>query len=210
MLNRLEIPLTNIIGFAADNCATMMGSTGGFQAQLRKEIPQLFVLGCVCHSFALCANAASNRLPSWLEAFIKNVCFYFSRSSIRIDQFELFQDVVRAQKHKLLQLCKTRWWSREAVINRILEQWDALALFFQWQAAVDKVDGAGQILQTMNQAGTKHMLLFVAYILGKVNCINIEFQAENFRLHKVYSTLTSEYRHLLSLFIKDEVLTLRT
>jgi len=40
--------------------------------------------------------------------------------------------------------------------------------------------------------------------------MNIEFQAENFRLHKVYSTLTSEYRHLLSLFIKDEVLTLRT
>ena len=116
------------------------------------------------------------------------------------------------KKHKLLKLCETRWLSREAVINRILEQWDALALFFQWQAAVDKVDGAGQILglQTMNQAGTKHMLLFVAYILGKVNCMNIEFQAENFGLHKVYSTLTSEYRHLLSLFIKDEVLTFKS
>ena len=102
LLNRLEIPLTNIIGFAADNCATMMGSTGGFQAQLRKEIPHLFVLGCVCHSFALCANAASNRLPSWLEAFIKNVCFYFSRSSKRIDQFELFQHAVRAQKTQII------------------------------------------------------------------------------------------------------------
>jgi len=206
LLNTLQIPLSNIIGFAADNCATMMGSTAGFQALLRKEIPHVFVLGCVCHSFALCANAASKRLPSWLEAFIKNVCFYFSRSSKRNTQFELLQDVVQAQKHKILKLCETRWLSREAVIDRIVEQWDALSLFFQSEATVDKVDGAGHILQTMNMPGTKHMLLFVGYVLGKVNSMNIEFQAENFRLHKVYSSLTNQYRSLLSLFIKQEVL----
>ena len=69
LLNTHAIPLSNIIGFAADNCATMMGTTSGFQAQLKKDIPHVFVLGCVCHSFALCANAASNRLPSWLEMY---------------------------------------------------------------------------------------------------------------------------------------------
>ena len=156
-----DIPLNNIIGFAADNCATMMGSDNGFQAHMRKEIPHVFVRGCVCHSFALCANAASNRLPSWLEAFIKNVCFYFSRSSKRNHQFQLIQEVVQVEQHKVLKLCETRWLSREAVIDRIIEQWDALHLFFQTEAAVDKVDGAGQILQVMNTAGTKHMLLFV-------------------------------------------------
>jgi hypothetical protein len=118
----------------------------------------------------------------------------------------LLQDVVQAEKHKILKLCETRWLSREAVIERIIEQWEALSLFFQSEAAVDKVDGAGQILQTMAMPGTKHMLLFVGYILGKVNYMNIEFQAENFRLHKIYSSLTSQYRYLLSLFIKDEVL----
>src|SRR5277367_672053 len=188
----------------------MMGTASGFQAQLKKEIPHVFVLGCVCHSFALCSNAASNRLPSWLEGFIKNVCFYFSRSSKRNHQFQLIQDIVQAQKHKVLKLCETRWLSREAVIERILEQWDALHLYFQSEASVDKVDGAGQILQMINTAGTKHMLLFVSYILGKVNVMNMEFQSENFRLHKVYMSITREYRYLLSLFIRQEVLLHRT
>ena len=166
----------------------------------------MFVLGCVCHSFALCANAASKRLSSWLEAFIKNVYFYFSRSSKRNTQFELLQDVVQAQKHKILKLCEKRWLSREAVIERIVEQWDALSLFFQSEAAVDKVDGVRHILHTMSTPGTKHMLLFVGYALGKVTGMNIEFQAETFRLHKVYSSLTNQYRYLLSLFIKQEVI----
>jgi len=206
LLDRHAIPITNVIGFAADNCATMMGSAIGFQAQLKKEIPHVFVLGCVCHSFALCANAASNRLPSWLEVFVKNVCFYFSRSSKRNHEFQLIQDVVQVQQHKVLKLCETRWLSREAVIERILEQWDALQLYFQSQASVDKVDGAGQILQTMNTPRTKHMLLFVGYILGKVNEMNIEFQSQNFRLHKLYKSVIAEYRFLLSLFIREEVL----
>ena len=68
-LNTHAILLNNVIGFAADNCTTMMGTASGFQAQLKKEIPHVFVLGCICYSFALCANAASNRLPSWLEIF---------------------------------------------------------------------------------------------------------------------------------------------
>lgn len=96
--------------------------------------------------------------------------------------------------------------SREAVIDRIVEQWDALTLFFQSEAAVVKVDSAGHTLQTINTPGTKHILLFVGYVLGKVNGMNIEFQAETFRLHKVYSSVTNQYRYLLSLFIKPEVL----
>lgn len=206
LLANNEIPISNVVGFAADNCSTMMGTEAGFQALLKKEIPSVFVLGCVCHSFALCANAASNRLPSWLEAFIKSVCFYFSRSSKRSHQFQLIQDVVQVEKHKVLKLCETRWLSRQAVIERILEQWDALQLFFQTEAPVDKVDGASQILHTMNTPGTKHMLAFVGYVLGKVNNMNIEFQSEYYRLHKLYSSVTSEYRSILRMFIKDDVL----
>jgi hypothetical protein len=77
------IPLVNVIGFASDNCSSMMGVNSGFQAYLKKDVPSVFVIGCICHSFALCANHASNSLPSWLETFVKDVCSYFSRSSKR-------------------------------------------------------------------------------------------------------------------------------
>ena len=50
------IPLQNIIGFASDNCSTMLGAHKGFQAYLKQDLPSVFILGCVCHSFSLCAS----------------------------------------------------------------------------------------------------------------------------------------------------------
>lgn len=128
---RKEIPLTNLIGLACDNCSTMMGVNNGFQALLKKDLPSVFVLGCVCHSFALCSSYACARLPSYLEEFLRNVCCYFSRSSKRQHEFSMIQEVVHSPKHKILKLSQTRWLSRNQAISRIVEQWDALQLFFQ-------------------------------------------------------------------------------
>ena len=99
------------------------------------------------------------------------------------------QDVVNSQKHTILKLCETRWLSRQAVIDRILEQWEALSLFFQTEATTDEVDGATKILQTMKTPGTKRMLLFLSNVLAKVNRLNVEFQSESFRLHKLYASV---------------------
>ena len=197
--------MSNIKGFASDNRSTMMGGNAGFQALLKADVPGVFVLGCVCHSFALCANHASNCLPVWVESFVKDVCSYFARSSKRQHQFRLIQDVANAPNHKILKLSQTRWLSRGQVVARILEQWDALALFFQSEAETDKVDGAGKIIRTMTTVGTKHILLFLNYILSKVDKMNIEFQSRDFRLDTLYSSISDEYRSILAMFIKDVV-----
>lgn len=203
-----DIPLTNIIGFASDNCSTMMGSRSGFQARLKGDVPSVFILGCVCHSFALCASHACSHLPSFLEAFLKDICCYFSRSSKRQHQFKLIQEVVQSPKHKILKLSQTRWLSRGQVISRVLEQWDALLLFFQSESLSesDQFNGASQIYKTMLNRGTRHMLLFLNYVLGKVDRMNTEFQAECFRLSSLYSSISDEYRSILSMFVKNEVL----
>lgn len=102
LLEEKKIPLMNIIGFGSDNCSTMLGKNGGFQALLKNDIPTVFVLGCTCHSFVLCASHACAQLPSYLEQFLRDVCCYFSRSSKRLHQFQLIQDVVHAPKHKMI------------------------------------------------------------------------------------------------------------
>lgn len=206
LLKSKDIPLQNIIGFASDNCSKMLGAHKGFQAYLKHEIPSVFILGCVCHSFALCASQASNTLPSWLESFLKDACGYFARSSKRQHLFQMIQDVAQTPKHKMLKLSQTRWLSRGSVVSRILEQWDALQLFFQGESSTDKVDGAAKIHKTMTTPGTKHMLLFLNYILRKVDKMNIEFQSQYFRLSTLYSTISDEYRSILAMFVKKEVL----
>lgn len=84
----------------------------------------------------------------------------------------MIQDVAQTPKRRMLKLSQTRWLSRGAVVSRVLEQWDALLLFFQGESKIDKVDGAAHIHKMMTTPGTKHMLLFLFH---KVDSINIEF-----------------------------------
>ena len=186
----------------------MLGTKSGFQAYLRNDVPSIFVLGCICHSFALCASHACTTLPSFLEQFLRDICCYFSRSSKRIHQFQVFQDITHSPQHRMLKLSQTRWLSRGKVISRILEQWDALVLFFQGEMKTDavKLDGAAEIYKVMVNRGTKHMLLFLNYVLGKVDRMNLEFQSEHYRLDTLYSTIAGEYRSILGMFTQDEVL----
>lgn len=86
-----------------------------FKALLKADVPGVFVLGPmldhggIYHTFALCAHHANSCLSTWLEAFLKDVYYYFSRSNKRQHQFHLIQDVVEApylnacHKAKLLQ-----------------------------------------------------------------------------------------------------------
>ena len=107
VLSSKNIPISNIIGLGCDNCATMMGGSNGFKAHMLKDLPSLFVLGCICHSFALCANHAAERLPSWLETFLKDITSYFCRSSKRRHEFEQFQETCKLIQHAMLKLSQT-------------------------------------------------------------------------------------------------------
>ena len=108
----------------------------------------------------------------------------------------------------MLKLSQTRWLSRGKVISHIIEQWDALLLFFQGETNSEavKVDGAGEIYKTLTNRGTKHMLLFLNFILGKIDKMNLEFQSEYFRLDSLYATIAGEYRNILTMFIEDTVI----
>ena len=182
------------------------GKKSGFQKWLKDDIPAVFVIGCICHSFALCSSYAVKVLPSYLESFLKELTSYFARSSKRQNDFKMIQTVVGAKENRIPKLAQTRWLSRENVTRVIIEQWDALVLYFQSESRVDKVDGAKRIYETLTNIGTKHMLLFLEYILKKVNALNVEFQSEHFRLHLLHTMVSCEYKSMLACFIKDDVL----
>ena len=206
LLKKRGIPFENIVGFGSDNCPTMMGERSGFKKLLKDDIPSVFIMGCICHSMALCASHAVNVLPSFLETFLKDVSSYLSRSSKRKRDFMAIQQVVRVVPHKMVKLSQTRWLSREKVLSTVIEQYDALILYFEKECKTDKVDGVRKIFDTLTNCGIKHMLLFLQYILQKVNAINTEFQSEQFRLHQLYTMITSEYKSILNCFIKEEIL----
>ncbi|KAG8267021.1 hypothetical protein J6590_059804 [Homalodisca vitripennis] len=64
----------NMVGFAADGTNTMMGVKNSLQAHLKNDIPNLFVMKCICHSLALCASYACEKLPNDVEELIMSAC----------------------------------------------------------------------------------------------------------------------------------------
>lgn len=106
-----NIPISNLIGLAADNASVMMGKLTGVQARFKQILPNIFVLGCICHSFHLCASAATKKLPKSLEDFIRDIYNYFANSSKRIERLNECQVFVNMKPHKLLHPAQTRWLS---------------------------------------------------------------------------------------------------
>lgn len=128
--NCYNILLENIIGFGSDGYNVMMGSKNSVATRFRQMCPGLFILKCICHSANLCASEACKKLPRSCEDMARNICNFLHSSAKRqntLKQFQLFMDL---QPKKILHPSQTRWHSLEAAVNRILEQREALRLYF--------------------------------------------------------------------------------
>lgn len=200
------IPFANMIGFAADNASVMMGSMGDLKAKLLNEVPHLFVIGCICHSLHLCSSAACLKLPKSVEELCRDIHSYINHSPKRLLKFQEFQQFVRADSHRILYASQTRWLSLESVVNRIMEQWSSLLLFFQAEALDTKVRGAAEILDALNNPLFKLYFSFLSYILPIINKMNKEFQSETVMIHIAYSNICDFYRTILGNYIKMDVL----
>lgn len=77
ILDHLEsrgVPKTNIIGFASDNASVMLGREAGLAVKLKEDgLPELAIFGCICHSLALCAAAACDKLDQNFILFANEV-----------------------------------------------------------------------------------------------------------------------------------------
>ena len=201
-----NIPFANMIGYAADNAAVMMGNISGLKKKLEDKVPNLFVLGCICHSLHLCSSNACLKLPRSIEDFCRDLYNYIFHSPKRILQFKEMQKFAALEPHRLLHPSQTRWLSLQAVVERILEQWPALVLFFQAVALEDHIQSASTILSALSDPIYKLYFSFLSYILPIVNKINLEFQSESVRIHVLYENLARYYKTILGNFVKREVI----
>jgi len=67
-------------GFASDGENAMMGVNNSLQTKLRGDVPNLFILKCVCRLLALCADYACKKLPDTAENMVRSIYTYFQQS----------------------------------------------------------------------------------------------------------------------------------
>lgn len=141
----------NLIGFAADGASNMMGRHNSVSSRFLATNADIFILKCICHSFALCPSNACEKLPNFVEVTSRDIYNYFSNSPKRISEFKAFQDFCNLKAHKILHPCQIRWLSVLSVVKRILEQYNALVLFFTDACFNNRGDiHANNILESLN------------------------------------------------------------
>ncbi|KAL5246128.1 hypothetical protein ACI65C_013536 [Semiaphis heraclei] len=170
------IPKCNVIGFGSDGCNTMMGENNSVASRMKIEFPGIFIMKCVCHSAHLCASEACKR------------------SSKRQCEFSQFQTFLNLDPHKILHPSQTRWLSLTAVVDRVIEQWDALRLYFLDTVLVQRLLSTEHILAALNDPFMKLFYYFLQWALPKFTSI------PTYLLSIVYN-LTNSFRQILLLLL---------
>ncbi|KAH6932624.1 hypothetical protein HPB50_008193 [Hyalomma asiaticum] len=173
----------NLVGFAADGASVMMGSRHSVMALLKKEIPSLSVV-CMCHSFHLCALYACSKLPRVVQDLVRDVYSYFSSSPKRIDTLTKFQAFLELKPHKLLHSAQTRWLSLLTAVDRFLEQYDALEMYFATAASTERLLASEKIHKGLQDPLKKLFLMFLSFVLPLFN-LNKQMQSNDPQLHKL-------------------------
>lgn len=96
--------LNNLIGVGVDGANVMVGQHHSFATLLKKEIPDVVIIKCICHSLHLCAEKACQTLPKRLEFFIREVHNYFSHSPKRITEYR--KSILKFKRHSTKQSSK--------------------------------------------------------------------------------------------------------
>lgn len=191
----------NIIGFAADGANVMMGKHNSVFQMLKSEIPSLFVMKCICHSFHLCSSYACAKLPRAIEDLARDIYSYLHCSSKRTLLLKEFQKFVQMKPLKILHPSQTRWLSLHGVVVRLLECWNALKLFFTDAVVNDRLVASETILRALNDPITVLYYEFLAFVLPFFVDLNTEMQSSSPKVHTLHKNVSSIFNMLLECYM---------
>jgi len=206
ILNSKDIPITNIVGMASDNASVMTGCNNLFFSRLQLETSGVVLLNCICHSSAIIASRACEKLPDSCENLVRGIATYISGSAKRCAILTEFQEFFQVERQKILRLCNTRWLVLQNCVIRILDQWEVLKTYFILATIEDKSKSAEVILTQLNDNVIKSYLLFLKYSLNYFNKFNALFQSRKTLIHTLYANSQQLILQIALNFIPSEAL----
>lgn len=162
---------------------------------LGKDVPNIFLLKCLCYSLVL--------LPNEIENLVRKIYNYFKCSYKRQEHLKEFQGFVNAEPHKLLQPSPTLWMSVLCAITRILEHFQALKLYNIWKTKKKECEYMQSLLC---DSLTKQYLHFLEFFQPFFTTLNLVFQPETVKIHTVYSRMSELYKTILDCYLDPNCL----
>lgn len=176
------------VGTCASN---LCGKNNSVISTLRKEVPHLILVKCICHSLHLCAEKATHCLPDEIEFLVSETVNWFSRSTIRRSKYKTIFKLINNDNDplKLTKLSQTRWLSRYEAINKIVNQYLELKTNFNIAAFCEKCH-ITTLLSNLYENNFNYLFLVALRPLLKQICdLNTLFQSNNINFCKAQADI---------------------
>lgn len=94
-LQKIGLILDNFHSVGTDGAPSMCGVNNSFFTHLRRRIPHLVLIKCVCHSLHKCAEHAFKRVPQHLKFILTETYNWISGSTKRLAEYVEFYKVTQ-------------------------------------------------------------------------------------------------------------------
>lgn len=103
-----------------------------------------------------------------------------------------------------------RWLSLLSAVDRLVEQWEPLRLFFTSHVYELRLTSVEKIQQLLNDKVTKLYFYFLQFILPKFVCLNQLFQGEKVLITTLHEKMSNAFKDFLSIVINQRVISLNS
>lgn len=165
----------------------------------------IFIIKCICHLIHLCCSEACKSLPRRCEDLARNIYNFFSHSSIYAPKSVCA--ISKIFKLMFTKYCihpKQDGLPLSSVVQRIVEQWDALQLYFTDKQLSEKLISAENIYLQLNDPFTKVYFYFIEWVLPKFTSLNQFFQTENVVLTTLNEKMELVFKEILLCYMKRD------
>ncbi|XP_021376724.1 uncharacterized protein LOC110465317 [Mizuhopecten yessoensis] len=131
-LKARNIPWENCLSLGCDNASVMTGHKKGVFAFVKEQQPQVYLSGCPLHLVHIAARKAAEALSA-IDEVLVDIYYYFNKSDKRKSEFRGTQSLYDVDQKKMLKHVCTRWLSIGRCIERLLQNWDPLKVYFKTQ-----------------------------------------------------------------------------
>ena len=195
--NGLE--MRRVIAFCSDGASVMTGCHNGVGVQLQQTNPFMQCVHCIAHRLALCCADCADDMdyPDMAENVINNISAFFNHSGKRTNELQKISRQFNIGRTKIVKSGKTRWLSRAAVVDVLLQMFAALSQLFMSNAQADDTAAA------LSKAFTTYM--FVGILCGMADLLALLAElSRSYQKDTIdYSTMQTRLLQVRSAVITD-------
>ncbi|CAG5028171.1 unnamed protein product [Parnassius apollo] len=185
-----SLRLEMLVGIGLDGTNVRIGEHHSVAVLLKRDLPDIIIVNCTCHSLHLCAEKASESMPRQLEFLIRECHNWFSYSSKRLEAYrDLYEIMNESRAPKKYQDFAE------------LEQWEELKLLFMMAKTEDKCFMGAKLYDIMKCRAYHAYFTFLDVHLRQVTKVNCLFQSDNVDPAKLLEDLFLLFKNILQIIV---------